>query len=185
MNTDKNVTPAIGSTVLYRFRAESLDPASRGPVVVRPAIVINDYPDDDLVMAGRVELLVLLAFGDTREHLTSRHECGVAPESAPGALGAWFWPSRGDGEAAARPVDYPAPGAGADRGTFGHALAIIRRGGRAQRAGWNGKGMWIALHDDHSTTRRPFVYLSDVQGKIVPWSVSQLDMLSSDWSEVV
>ena len=37
-------------------------------------------------------------------------------------------------------------GIAADRGfDFGTAIAFMRRGIRVQRAGWNGKGMWLVL----------------------------------------
>lgn len=29
--------------------------------------------------------------------------------------------------------------------TFGEAIEAMKRGARVQRAGWNGKGMWLAL----------------------------------------
>ena len=42
-------------------------------------------------------------------------------------------------------------GIAADRGfDFGTALAFMRRGIRVQRAGWNGKGMWIRYVDLYS-----------------------------------
>jgi hypothetical protein len=69
---------------------------------------------------------------------------------------------------------------------FGLALDALKEGRRVYRAGWNGKGMWIALQvpDEHSKMRRPYIYISDAQGLLVPWLASQADMLAEDWAEV-
>lgn len=39
--------------------------------------------------------------------------------------------------------------------TFGDALEAIKQGARCQRAGWNGKGMWIALTAGSQLDRLP------------------------------
>lgn len=67
--------------------------------------------------------------------------------------------------------------------TFGHAIDEMWKGHRVARAGWNGKGMWIAIQhpDEHSKMRQPYIYISPVGGALVPWLASQSDMLSSDW----
>jgi hypothetical protein len=66
---------------------------------------------------------------------------------------------------------------------FGQALDAIKDGCKAQRAGWNGKDMWIALQvpDTHSKMQRPYIYMSDAQGLLVPWLASQTDLLEDDW----
>ena len=57
---------------------------------------------------------------------------------------------------------------------------------RLQREGWNGKDMWIALQipDAHSKMGLPYIYMSTVSGKLVPWLASQTDILAEDWREV-
>lgn len=69
---------------------------------------------------------------------------------------------------------------------FGEAIREMKRGGRVTRSGWNGKGMWLALQtpDEHSKMRRPYVYMSDAQGLLVPWLASQTDVLAEDWETV-
>lgn len=69
---------------------------------------------------------------------------------------------------------------------FGVALIALKEGKRVARAGWNGKGMWLALQvpDEHSKMRRPYIYMSDAQGLLVPWLASQTDMLAEDWEVV-
>lgn len=69
---------------------------------------------------------------------------------------------------------------------FGQALEALKAGKLAARAGWNGKGMYLALQvpDEHSKMRRPYIYISDAQGLLVPWLASQTDMLAEDWHEV-
>jgi len=43
--------------------------------------------------------------------------------------------------------------------------------------------MWLALQipDEHSKMTLPYIYMSTVDGKLVPWLASQTDMLAEDW----
>lgn len=70
--------------------------------------------------------------------------------------------------------------------SFGAAIMLLKSGRRVARAGWNGKGMWLALQvpDEHSKMRRPYIYMSDAQGLLVPWLASQTDVLADDWELV-
>lgn len=82
---------------------------------------------------------------------------------------------------------------------FSSALLAIRHGMRARRAGWNGKGQFIALYsiyaaadfvDDGVCMTQPFIYMdttrldnnvpSAVKGR-TPWLASQVDLLATDW----
>lgn len=69
---------------------------------------------------------------------------------------------------------------------IGEAVAAMREDGRVSRAGWNGKGMHLALQvpDDHSKMTLPYVYMFTADGKLVPWLCSQTDLLASDWDLV-
>lgn len=69
---------------------------------------------------------------------------------------------------------------------IGQAIDEMKHGERVRRAGWNGKGMWCALQvpDEHSKMRRPYIYMSDAQGLLVPWLASQTDILADDWEVV-
>lgn len=65
---------------------------------------------------------------------------------------------------------------------FGHALVHLRLGKKVARAGWNGKGMWIALLvSEEPTSWRPYIYMSTVDMQLVPWVASQTDLLADDW----
>lgn len=66
---------------------------------------------------------------------------------------------------------------------FATALRYIKDGWKAQRAGWNGKDMWIALQmpDEFSKMRRPYIYMCPADGQLVPWVASQSDLLAEDW----
>jgi hypothetical protein len=67
---------------------------------------------------------------------------------------------------------------------FGWAIRQIRTGAKVQRAGWNGKGMWIAMEvpdAQGSKRRRSYIYMSEANGMIVPWAASQTDVLATDW----
>lgn len=70
--------------------------------------------------------------------------------------------------------------------TFGDALVALKRGAKVQRAGWNGKGMHVALQvpDAHSKMGLPYLYMKTVGGQLVPWLASQTDLLAEDWSEL-
>lgn len=66
---------------------------------------------------------------------------------------------------------------------FGWALQQLKAGAMVRRRGWNGKGMFLALQrpDAHSKMGLPYIYMSTVDGKLVPWLASQTDMLGEDW----
>lgn len=66
---------------------------------------------------------------------------------------------------------------------IGWAVDCLRSGERVRRAGWNGKGMWLALQvpDAHSKMTLPYIFMSTAQGDLVPWLASQTDILADDW----
>jgi Protein of unknown function (DUF2829) len=84
--------------------------------------------------------------------------------------------------------------------TFGLAIEALKKGLKVARAGWNGKGMWLALiqgdmwgiggtapydvpdgaHIDHA----PFIGMRTADQKFVPWLASQTDVLAEDWGIV-
>lgn len=78
---------------------------------------------------------------------------------------------------------------------FGEALRAPREGRKVARAGWNGKGIHLALRvpDEHSKMTAPYIFI-DTTGlqtdnsaapKVrVPWLASQTDMLVLDWRAV-
>lgn len=90
---------------------------------------------------------------------------------------------------------------------IGEAVKVMRGGGRVARAGWNGKGMWLALvvpvrpescqPHDHAwypecetcddplgMVTEPFVVMRTSQAGIIPWLCSQADLLATDWELV-
>lgn len=69
---------------------------------------------------------------------------------------------------------------------FGAALASLWAGNQVSRQGWNGKGMYLELQipDGHSKMTRPYIFMSTVEGDLVPWVASQTDLLADDWSVV-
>lgn len=81
---------------------------------------------------------------------------------------------------------------------FGQALEAIKEGKLVAREGWNGKGMFVFLVKGSTFTvnrapllgifpegteinYRPHIDLRDAEGKIVPWVVSQSDVMAEDW----
>jgi hypothetical protein len=69
---------------------------------------------------------------------------------------------------------------------FGEALDVLKHGNRVFRQGWNGKEMWLAIQrpDAHSKMTLPYIYMSTVDGELVPWLASQTDILAEDWETV-
>lgn len=91
---------------------------------------------------------------------------------------------------------------------FGQALDALKQGKRVQRAGWNGKGMWLALTGESSILAkdarsgavlakakhepsddliviRAHIDMRTADGTIqIGWLASQTDMLADDWSVV-
>lgn len=76
---------------------------------------------------------------------------------------------------------------------IGWAIKQMRNGAKVQRAGWNGKGMWLLLQvpDAHSKMTLPYIFIEYPAGHPaypdgcrVPWLASQTDILADDWSVV-
>lgn len=85
---------------------------------------------------------------------------------------------------------------------IGWAVNKLRQGYRVQRAGWNGKGMFLYLVGaSHFRVNRPpllgiyaegteinyreHVDMRTVDGSCVPWVCSQSDLLADDWDIVL
>jgi len=85
--------------------------------------------------------------------------------------------------------------------SFSEALFLIKRGKRLQRAGWNGKGMFVFLVPGSvfKVSRPPLlgiypggteiryhghVDMRTADGMVVPWLCSQTDLLAEDWQVV-
>lgn len=79
--------------------------------------------------------------------------------------------------------------------TFGEAIELLKLGKRVAREGWNGKGMWIGLHQEGgefvrdecgtTLTYRDYIVMKTADNELVPWTASQSDVLADDWREVV
>lgn len=76
--------------------------------------------------------------------------------------------------------------------SFGDAIRHLKLGTRVARAGWNGKGMWLAYvsagaYDVGVKTMigaddlLPWIGMKTADGKFVPWLASQTDVLAEDW----
>jgi hypothetical protein len=69
---------------------------------------------------------------------------------------------------------------------IGRAVREMQSGRRVARAGWNGRGMYLALQlpDAHSKMTLPYVYMKTADNMLVPWLCSQTDLLAVDWDIV-
>lgn len=79
---------------------------------------------------------------------------------------------------------------------FSWALAMLKLGKKTQRAGWNGKGMYLQLVNSWTMNQPsydggekqaymshlPFIMMKTADHCLVPWLCSQTDMLSDDWN---
>jgi hypothetical protein len=65
---------------------------------------------------------------------------------------------------------------------FSWALKQLRRQIKVQRSGWNGKGMYVGLHNPSGRMTIPYFFICTVDGELVPWLPSQTDLLATDWS---
>ena len=69
-------------------------------------------------------------------------------------------------------------------GSFAWAIGMVKMGRKVQRAGWNGKGMYIYLKPA-SRVYEPCIAMHTAQGTEQPgWLASQADLLAEDWQEV-
>ncbi len=88
--------------------------------------------------------------------------------------------------------------------TFGMAIMLLKKGMRVARHGWNGKDMFLyyqlgyptGVPLDERTAKSvggvvgasaiilPSIWMSNVNGNLVPWLASQSDMLADDWHVV-
>jgi len=70
---------------------------------------------------------------------------------------------------------------------FSEALDAVKKGSKIQRAGWNGKGMYVELQrpDEHSKMSLPYLYMKTADNNLVPWLISQTDALAEDWTILI
>jgi hypothetical protein len=66
---------------------------------------------------------------------------------------------------------------------IGQAVERLRANQRVVRAGWNGKGMWLAMMfpSKYSDATLPYVIMKTADDQFVPWLCSQTDLLATDW----
>ena len=82
--------------------------------------------------------------------------------------------------------------------SFGHAVEIMKKGGRVQRSGWNGKNQYIELasnisyinadgytvNAEHEAIGNKAIAFVGTSGVQLGWLASQADMLAEDWKIV-
>lgn len=68
--------------------------------------------------------------------------------------------------------------------SFGFALAMLKKGRKVARRGWNGRGMYLFLRGPINGDE-PYIVMFTAAEKLQPgWLASQADMLADDWYEV-
>jgi hypothetical protein len=72
---------------------------------------------------------------------------------------------------------------------FSDALDYLKKGFRVENMVWNGKGMYLEIQvlDKNSKMGLPYIYIvmpkdhPTYPGAMVPWTPSQMDLMSNDW----
>ena len=66
---------------------------------------------------------------------------------------------------------------------IGKAVKYMENGETVTRLGWNGPGQYLSLQvpNERSKMTLPYIYITTVQGDLVPWLASQTDILATDW----
>lgn len=78
---------------------------------------------------------------------------------------------------------------------FGQAIEEMKKGAFVQRAGWNGKGMFLFLLELYNLEFHregipedaelpPIILMKNAVNELVPWNASQSDALAMDWQVV-
>lgn len=71
---------------------------------------------------------------------------------------------------------------------FSQAFNQAKKGGKIQREGWNGKGLFVTAQfpDSHSKMGNPYLYIdaTALGGERNPWVPSQTDLFAEDWKLV-
>lgn len=68
---------------------------------------------------------------------------------------------------------------------IGWAVTQMEDGLSVTRRGWNGPNQRLTLQrpGKNSKMTLPYIYITTVQGDLVPWLASQTDILAIDWKE--
>lgn len=84
---------------------------------------------------------------------------------------------------------------------FGEALELLKKGHCLQRAGWNGKGMFLYhipannypaqtevakqyFGEDARVPYQAYIAMKTVDNNVVVWTASQTDVLADDWQNL-
>lgn len=82
---------------------------------------------------------------------------------------------------------------------FSHALDALKQGNKIQRAGWNGKGMFVYLvpggdfpsltevakeEFGETATYEPYLAIKNTKGTVNTWVPSVSDLLADDWEVI-
>jgi Protein of unknown function (DUF2829) len=85
---------------------------------------------------------------------------------------------------------------------FGQALEELKAGNRVERAGWNGRSLWVGFRAENvgdgptndgkarrlalgaSVVLRPYLAMRSADGELAYWTASQADVMAEDWSTV-
>lgn len=111
------------------------------------------------------------------------------------------WSPKGVFERAYDPIEYEQiVGTPLTSQNFGQAVALLKKGYRVSREGWNGKGMFlyyvpeasypaqrnamgtmVGVFPDDMVPYRAYIAMKTAQNDVVPWVASQSDILATDW----
>ena len=66
---------------------------------------------------------------------------------------------------------------------FSEALKAIKMGSMVSRLGWDGRNQWLAINlvSNNDPMTSSYIYIKTTEGRLVPWTPTQEDMLADDW----
>lgn len=69
--------------------------------------------------------------------------------------------------------------------SWGHAMEAMLAGHAVTR-NWNNPGVTVQIQftDEHSKMQHPYFYLDPGNGKLIPWTPSNLDLFANDWQVI-
>lgn len=64
---------------------------------------------------------------------------------------------------------------------FSSALNSLKEGKYVHRTGWNGRNMCLFMVKNFDNSFAPFIAIKMPNDQLVPWVVSQTDLMAEDW----
>ena len=67
---------------------------------------------------------------------------------------------------------------------FEDAIRKIKYGSKITNKTWRDKGSYVFMYDNDCLSFPPFLVIKSLNGKCIPWNISNEDVFSDDWEEL-